>query len=470
MHEILSLGFGSKSNFLLTHFWNTQEAYFVYDERDVSKVSVNTNFRQLTKHNYEHLATVPRECVYDSPNEFGFVKRPWFAELSDSEVVGSSIAGSLEKIHKAPLDIHPYQSALWEQDEWLHSQSPDVLKDLEQFPSLPHIETGTVKHWSDFNRLLFDPKYLFPINFPDLNSEGSSFELGAEAFRLHNNEHNVWDETLRPLIEECDGMQGFQFAVDVNTGWSGFMTNYLQYIEDELQDAGLPVWVFGVKNTDGSSVSSLPNQKQKQMYANESLVLGSLKDVVSLYTPLPFKPEHDYWFASSITNMAFESLTLPTRLHGTSYLHMSDLEYYLKSSSGRSIFALDLKAKFHEKSDWNINRSVSFPTESPLSLSDLSRAPTVIRGPNNQDAILSNLPPSQLNQDIINIKDMGFPMLDTTPDDLSNIDTVMVTASSTEKATSHVQSIGKYMNTRQFRELDQDDVLELQENLQSYYS
>ncbi|WBW73355.1 mitochondrial inheritance GTPase, tubulin-like [Schizosaccharomyces osmophilus] len=469
MREILSLGFGSKSNYLLTHFWNTQEAYFVYDEKDASKVSVNTNFRQLTKHNREHLATVPRECVYDFTDEFGFVKKPWLAEERDSEIVGSSFPGSLDKIHKAPLDIHPYQNALWKQDEWLQSQNPHELKNLEQMPSIPNIENGTIKHWSDFNRLLFDPKYLYPINSLDLNSEGSSFELGEEAFRRHNNEQNVWDDSLRPLIEECDGMQGFQFVVDVNTGWSGFMTSYLQYIEDELQDAGLPVWIFGVKNTGGSSVNSLPTQNQKQMYANESLTLASLKDVLSLYAPLSLNSDHDHWFASSIANMAFESLTLPTRLNGASYMHMSDLEYYFKSNSGRSILALDLKAKSHEKNEWYINQNVSFATETPISLSNPLRRRTIMRGPNNQEAILGEISP-ELTQDIINIKDLGFPTLDTTPNDLSNIDTTIVSASSNEKVTSHLKSIGKYMSTRHIPELDQDDILELQENLQFFTS
>ncbi|EPX73114.1 inheritance GTPase [Schizosaccharomyces octosporus yFS286] len=469
MREILSLSFGSKSNFLLTHFWNTQEAYFVYDEKESSKVSVNTNFRQLTKHNREHLATVPRECVYDFTDEFGFVRKPWLAEERESDIATPSFSGSVEKIHKAPLDIHPYQSALWKQDEWLNSQDPHELRNLEEMPSIPNIQNGTIKHWSDFNRLLFDPKFLHPINNPDLNSEGSSFELGAEAFRLHNNEQNVWDDTLRPLIEECDGLQGFQFVVDVNTGWSGFMTSYLQYIEDELQDAGLPTWIFGVKNTEGSSVNPLPNHMQKQMYANESLTLASLKDVLSLYTPLSLNSAHDYWFASSIANMAFESLTLPTRLNGASYMHMSDVEYYFKSSTGRSILALDLKAKSHEKNEWQINQNVSFVNETPVDLSNSSKIRTIMRGPNNQQAVLDKMS-SELTQDIININDFGFPTLDTTPDELSIIDTTVISASSNEKVSSHLQSIGKYMNTRQIPELDQDDILELQENLQSYTS
>lgn len=47
MKEILYVQAGSLSNFIGTHFWNTQESYFTYDDGEVEpKINHDISFRE----------------------------------------------------------------------------------------------------------------------------------------------------------------------------------------------------------------------------------------------------------------------------------------------------------------------------------------------------------------------------------------------------------------------------------------
>lgn len=45
MREIIHIQAGALPNYTGTHYWNTQEAYFVYDE-DVSPTDFNISFKE----------------------------------------------------------------------------------------------------------------------------------------------------------------------------------------------------------------------------------------------------------------------------------------------------------------------------------------------------------------------------------------------------------------------------------------
>lgn len=46
MREIIHIQAGPLSNYTGTHYWNTQENYFVYDEDDVSTTDYNISFKE----------------------------------------------------------------------------------------------------------------------------------------------------------------------------------------------------------------------------------------------------------------------------------------------------------------------------------------------------------------------------------------------------------------------------------------
>ncbi len=97
MHEIVTLQLGQRSNYLATHFWNTQvgiprplsfrtqstwprgnfshqESYFTYSEDDESPVDHDIHFRPGLGANGSETFT-PRTVIYDLKGGFGSLKK-----------------------------------------------------------------------------------------------------------------------------------------------------------------------------------------------------------------------------------------------------------------------------------------------------------------------------------------------------------------------------------------------------------
>lgn len=75
MHEILTLQLGRRANHVATHFWNTQESYFTYDnEKAPSPVDHDIHFRAGFGPRGEDTFT-PRTLIYDLKGGFGSLKR-----------------------------------------------------------------------------------------------------------------------------------------------------------------------------------------------------------------------------------------------------------------------------------------------------------------------------------------------------------------------------------------------------------
>ncbi|KAI5306349.1 mtDNA inheritance, partitioning of the mitochondrial organelle, partial [Ascosphaera pollenicola] len=74
MHEILTLQLGQRSNYLATHFWNTQESYFTYDANEESPVDHDVHFRSGVGADGSETYT-PRTIIYDLKGGFGTLRK-----------------------------------------------------------------------------------------------------------------------------------------------------------------------------------------------------------------------------------------------------------------------------------------------------------------------------------------------------------------------------------------------------------
>lgn len=89
MHEIITLQLGQRSNYLATHFWNTQvsyplytsaetnhlqESYFTYSPDQESLVDHDVHFRQGLGADGAETFT-PRTLIYDLKGGFGSMKK-----------------------------------------------------------------------------------------------------------------------------------------------------------------------------------------------------------------------------------------------------------------------------------------------------------------------------------------------------------------------------------------------------------
>jgi hypothetical protein len=74
MHEIITLQLGQRSNYLATHFWNTQESYFTYNADEESLVDHDIHFRPGVGADGTETFT-PRTVIYDLKGGFGTLRK-----------------------------------------------------------------------------------------------------------------------------------------------------------------------------------------------------------------------------------------------------------------------------------------------------------------------------------------------------------------------------------------------------------
>lgn len=74
MREIVTLQLGNLSNYVATHFWNTQESYFTYAEDEKSLVDHNIHWRPGIGEDGSD-TFLPRALVYDLKGAFGPLRK-----------------------------------------------------------------------------------------------------------------------------------------------------------------------------------------------------------------------------------------------------------------------------------------------------------------------------------------------------------------------------------------------------------
>lgn len=125
----------------------------------------------------------------------------------------------------------------------------------------PPLQAETVRYWSDFNRVFFNPKSIVQLNEYELNSQIMPFEnwsAGQDLFREIDKEFDILDRDLRPFAEECDQISAFQLFTGADDAWGGFASSYVDMIRDEYGKTSL--WTFGSENTQPDQRVSIKSQ------------------------------------------------------------------------------------------------------------------------------------------------------------------------------------------------------------------
>ena len=125
--------------------------------------------------------------------------------------------------------------------------------------------SSTVRYWSDFNRVFYHPRSVIQVNEYEINSSLSQFEdwdVGEEAFRDLDTEHDLLDRDLRLFAEECDQLRALQLFTASDDAWGGFTARYLDRIKDEYAKTGIWIWAA----EDGSKVSQVGTQTPCELF------------------------------------------------------------------------------------------------------------------------------------------------------------------------------------------------------------
>ncbi|KAK5055970.1 hypothetical protein LTR84_012520 [Exophiala bonariae] len=306
MHEIVTIQLGQRSNYLGTHFWNTQESYFTYSEHEQSRIDHDVHFRPGIGSDNSETFT-PRAIIYDLKGGFGTLRKynALYGLQDESTPIQGLWDGATLTQTEPTIEPSEYQRRL------------EVALPTSQ------VHASDVRYWSDFNRVFFHPRSIVQLNDYELNSQLMPFEnwsTGEDLFQSLDQELDLIDRDIRPFVEECDQMQGFQMLTGVDDAWGGFSSRYLENLRDEYGKTS--IWIWGVEDQ-----SRVVRQKQILRACNSARSLRSLGQQASALIRLAAPPTNlpNYvdlenssdWATTALLSAGLESITLPTRFNAT---------------------------------------------------------------------------------------------------------------------------------------------------------
>ncbi|KAG9313940.1 tubulin nucleotide-binding domain-like protein [Chiua virens] len=282
MREIVHIQAGSLSNYTGTHYWNTQESYFVYDERDVPITDYNISFKEGRDHHNEP-TLFPRLLSFDQKSNFGTLSTDLHQE--EALTLPTTWQGDVIREEQERIPQSEYHSLLEEDSEQLEVK-PIATK---------------IRYWSDFSRVLFDPKSIQAV--PDVPKfVENDWNTSRETFTRYDNDMELMDGSLRLLVEDCDNFQGVQMIQDTSI-FGGFSDSLLTAFRAEHPKATL--LTFACLSSISPLDANLGDSSQIKQVLNDALSLRSAADICDLTVPILSPPqwEKSTWFSGHNVNV-----------------------------------------------------------------------------------------------------------------------------------------------------------------------
>ncbi|KAI0920356.1 hypothetical protein AcV5_010118 [Taiwanofungus camphoratus] len=280
MKEILYIQAGSLSNYIGTHFWNTQESYFTYEEDEEPEVIHDISFREGSTSKGES-TYCPRLLLFDRKANFGSLSglNGLYNDDDESSGGGQLWNGDVVEYRQEPISQSDYQARLdAEVDDAKESNAlGDKPREAEASPS-------DVRYWSDYNRVFFHPRTLQRLpDVADWESAEGDWGSSKAAFGRHNADASLMEEPFRLFVEECDTLQGIQVMNDTAT-FGGFTDSFLTAFRDEFPK--LPCLTFSILSRAFPGPSGPDDDLGTRKAINDALCLQSLDELSTLSVPI----------------------------------------------------------------------------------------------------------------------------------------------------------------------------------------
>lgn len=253
--EIITLQIGNYSNFLGTHWWNSQESSFCYDSTvnsDLSEINHDVLYREGENPRGE-ITYTPRLILIDLKENFKTLNKDgvlynmpiassttslWHGKWSTFKSDSLSKNEFLQDLDKEEESVYPDLSlkmtAIDEDRDICQAESSSYTKTTEKSKESEkkfYNLDDSITTWSDFLRIHYHPKSICFIEDFNYENEFDGYGCGLEAFNQENM-HDLIEETLRYFAEECDHLQGFQILMDGYNGFSAVANGILEHMED----------------------------------------------------------------------------------------------------------------------------------------------------------------------------------------------------------------------------------------------
>ncbi|XP_076465690.1 protein misato homolog 1-like [Babylonia areolata] len=368
--EIITLQLGHYANFTGAHWWNIQEASFVYDPKILQTFPKEINHDVLFREGQTLKGDVtftPRLVALDLKGSLNSLRKDGtlYTDDKEEEVKWSGDV----TLHKS--DPGPRNQFLQDLDKAETSQEVDDIKgdtgngdwcgtgDYEEKPDqgegnpADQVVFGKhyynldehVKVWSDYLSVHLHPRSVQIVQDFILDNEDHPFDVfGLGQQTLCDDAWDEWEDRVRFFTEDCDLMQGFHLLFDGHNSFGGAASKVLSYLKDEFP--GKPV--LSVPLTPAVVPDQTVLQRATRIL-NSALCLGNCGPSSSLYLPLSL--------ASSLWKNLGAPRTFPHLLYNC------DLAYHTSAVLAASLDTMTLP--FRQETN-------------PVSLSDITSALTYL--------------------------------------------------------------------------------------------
>ncbi|PIL25907.1 hypothetical protein GSI_11660 [Ganoderma sinense ZZ0214-1] len=318
--EIIYVQAGSFANFVGTHFWNTQQGYFTYEDGDDPLVQHDRSFREGLNNKGE-ATYCPRLLLFDRSSNFGALSN----DLYPDNLNGAPAAdwdGEVVEYRQDPIPESEYHARLET------GELDDDAAGEEPSPSTTGLTR--VRFWSDYSRAFLHPRT--PQRLPDLadwDGVDGDWNKSKEYFQKYDSDHDLMENELRAFVEECDGLQGLQLMSDCVT-FGGFTDAFLTAFRDEFPK--LPSLAFSFLS-DASNALVTTEEPRAANALNDALCIRSFENLSTLNVPIqdPSTWKRSGWLqdlsldlrspyqTSALVSTYIESATLPLRLKASDH-------------------------------------------------------------------------------------------------------------------------------------------------------
>lgn len=294
MGEVINLSQSQYANNIITHLYNAQESHLPY-KRNAPIDFTNTRFLTAFRSPNGRTNYSPRCLIYDVRLGFGTMNK-----YEHYEETPNYLDLPREQIISEPS---------YNKNEYQHNL--DTGK-----PTRNLLNTSNTKSWSDYNKLIYNPKNLHSLtNYNDDEGVATHKNFKTLKFSYFNQgteEYHLMDDAVddvRRLLEQSDQFEGLNCVTDLSNAWGGFSHAYMTDVIDEYFNNGSKynIWMY----------ASMPQKKPDSSHMisciKSFVELGKLS---TLFFPLEAKPNSllsdfdpsSLWHTASIPALFMDSI------------------------------------------------------------------------------------------------------------------------------------------------------------------
>mmetsp|Transcript_16753 Transcript_16753/g.36444 ORF Transcript_16753/g.36444 Transcript_16753/m.36444 type:complete len:600 (-) Transcript_16753:35-1834(-) len=311
--EVLTLQFGSSSNYVGSHFWNLQDEYLGFDllggdserhdvDTRVGQSKMERNLRPEVLYRVTETSATPRAVVVDFKSNrmeaLGHTSSLFDSSpqavlnLDDDALAAHSQSvwqGAVEVRREPELYKNDFMTFL---DGGLSAGNAKQAQGQEEEDLfLKHqIKDSQVHSWGDFLKARLHPKSINMLHQFG-NPEFDHFTCGADVLS-ENGGKQLEDimESIRFFLEECGRLQGVHVMVDVDSGYGSIAQQVLQEFKDDVKCRS--ILGLGIVGPEEENYAMKMGQdkylrRKRTRNVNQAMGMCAFSELCSLYVPMP---------------------------------------------------------------------------------------------------------------------------------------------------------------------------------------